>query len=42
VIEALLKSSPTDEVRARVEQAVEETGSARLRKVYYEGLGTRD
>jgi len=41
VIEALLKSSPTDEVRARVEQAVEETGSARLRKVYYEGLGTR-
>jgi HEAT repeat protein len=42
-IEALLKSSPTDEVRMRVEQAVEETGSGRLKKVFEEGArgGTR-
>lgn len=36
-IEALLKSFPADEVRARIEIAVEESGSTRLRKVFDEG-----
>jgi hypothetical protein len=40
VIEALLKSSPGAELRARIEQAVEGTGSARLRKAFE--AGTRD
>ena len=36
-IGALMKSSPGAELRARIEQAVEETGSARLRKALEEG-----
>ena len=36
VIEALLKSSPGPELRARIEQVVEETGSTRLRKAWQE------
>jgi HEAT repeat protein len=38
-IEALLKSSPPDEVRARIEQAVEDTASARLKRAFEEGTG---
>jgi HEAT repeat protein len=36
-LEALMKSSPGPELRARIEQAVEETGSTRLKKAYDEG-----
>ena len=36
-IGALMKSSPGAELRARIDQAVEETGSARLRKALEEG-----
>ena len=35
-IEALMKSSPSPELRARIAQAVEETGSTRLRKAWQE------
>ena len=37
-IEALAKLSPGAELRARMEQAIEETGSARLRKMLEEHL----
>lgn len=36
-IEALMKSSPGAELRARLRQAIEETGSTRLKKAYAEG-----
>ena len=35
-LEALGRTAPTAEVRARIEQAVEETGSERLRAAFQE------
>ena len=37
-IEALIKSSPGPELRERIEQAIEETGSTRLKKAYDERI----
>jgi len=39
-IEAIARSSPSDELRARVEQAIEQVDNPRLRKVFREHLGS--
>lgn len=39
-IEAIARSSPSDELRARVEQAIEQADSPRLQKAYQEHLGS--